>query len=78
MNSSIKDFVVVAGTAGFTDIKTGEVHDVTEMLTTLGFTVDELAQVRLTSRLVRPLFASDPHPLRLGRLIVLMSVGHRR
>ena len=36
----IKDFVVVAGTEGFTDIKTGEVHDLAEMLTS--FTVADL------------------------------------
>jgi hypothetical protein len=49
----IKDFVVVAGTEGFTDIKTGEVHDLAEMLTS--FTVADLIEVRLVSRLVRPL-----------------------
>ena len=48
----IKDFVVVAGTEGFTDIKTGEVHDVAEMLTS--FTVADLIEARLVSRLVRP------------------------
>jgi hypothetical protein len=52
---TIGDFVVVAGTEGFTDIKTGEVHDVATMLTSLGFTSSDLAQVQLTSRLVRPL-----------------------
>jgi hypothetical protein len=53
MNKQITDYVVVAGTEGFTDIQTGEVHDVDTMLTL--FTVDDLARVRLVSRLVRPL-----------------------
>jgi hypothetical protein len=61
--SSISDYVVVGGTGGFTNIKTGKVHDVAEVLA-LGFTVEELAQVPLTSRLVRPLLrqhrAHDP------------------
>jgi hypothetical protein len=60
----INDFVVVAGTEGFTDIKTGEVHDVAEMLTS--FTVADLIEVRLVSRLVRPLLrqsrARDERP----------------
>jgi len=51
--SDIKDFIVVAGTEGFTNIKTGEIHDVDEMRVL--FTADDLARVPLTSVLVRPL-----------------------
>jgi hypothetical protein len=36
-SSTIGDYVVVGGTAGFTDIRTGEVRDMVEMLV-LGFT----------------------------------------
>jgi hypothetical protein len=47
-----------------TDIRTGEIYDVDTMPTDLGFTVSDLAQVRLTSVLVRPLLqqsrARDP------------------
>jgi hypothetical protein len=58
MNNKISDYVVVIGTEGFTDIQTGEVFDVAEMLTL--FTAAELAQVRLSSVLVRPLLRQPP------------------
>jgi hypothetical protein len=54
MSDNIKDYVVIGGTGGFTNVNDGTIHDVAEMLS-LGFTVEELAEVPLTSRLVRPL-----------------------
>jgi hypothetical protein len=57
--SSIKDFVVIIGTGGFTNINDGAIHDVAEMLR-LGFTTADLIEVRLVSRLVRPLLRQSP------------------
>jgi hypothetical protein len=54
MSNNIKDYAVIGGTGGFTNVNDGTIHDVAEMLR-LGFTVEELPEVPLTSRLVRPL-----------------------
>ena len=45
MRKQISNYVVVSGTAGFTDVMTGEVHGVEEMLS-LGFTADDLVRCR--------------------------------
>jgi len=60
MNKQITDYVVVVGTEGFTNVQTGAIYDVDTMLTDLGFTAAELAEVRLVSRLVRPLLQRSP------------------